>query len=38
MKLFLLSIWTNWAVGGGGGVGEGGCEEYVCQYCVSFKL
>ncbi len=39
---FLLSIGTNWAVGGGGrGEGEGGGgrrDEYVCQYRVSFKL
>jgi hypothetical protein len=24
--------------GGGGGIGEGGWGEYVCQYCVSCKF
>ncbi len=32
---FELTGLGGWGVGG---VGKGGCEEYVCQYCVSFKL
>ena len=31
-------IYSLFELTGLGDVGKGGCEEYVCQYCVSFKL